>query len=201
MHDADISRTTNGQGMIGEYNFETLRTFSAGKGFGPEYTKEKIPSLEEVLNLVEGKATLLIEVKSGNQLYSGLEAKLIDLISSHQAESWCIVISFHDEVLEKMHKLNPDIRLIKLMFGRFPGLNWGVDHRFNRLDFEEYEYVEGFGMASYFARPGLLREVHRLGKSFFVYTLNDSADLKRFAHMGADGLITDRPELAVRIFE
>ena len=48
-HDEKVNRTTNGQGYIAQKSLEKLKELDAGQG-------EKIPTLEEVLDLVKGKA-------------------------------------------------------------------------------------------------------------------------------------------------
>ena len=53
MHDEDLSRTTNGRGLIRDYTLAELKKFSAGysKQFGDQFSSEKIPTLLEVLEL------------------------------------------------------------------------------------------------------------------------------------------------------
>ncbi len=56
IHDDTLDRTTNGHGKLTDYSFAELRKLDAGNG-------EKIPLLQEVLDLIEGKAILNIELK------------------------------------------------------------------------------------------------------------------------------------------
>lgn len=51
-HDADIERTTNGSGLIGDMTLEELKTYDAGIKMGEEFAGECIPTLEEVLDLM-----------------------------------------------------------------------------------------------------------------------------------------------------
>jgi len=60
LHDADVSRTTDGRGLVHELTFEELRRFSAGRWEGRRLT---VPSLREVLELLSGRAGVDIEVK------------------------------------------------------------------------------------------------------------------------------------------
>ncbi|MBO9472188.1 hypothetical protein J7413_01435 [Shimia sp. R10_1] len=65
LHDATLERTTNGQGPVCNHTLAELRALSAGAWFSPFYRAEKIPTLDEVLELAslyEGK--LYIELKS-----------------------------------------------------------------------------------------------------------------------------------------
>ena len=51
-HDPDISRTSNGSGVITEMTMESLRRFDFGSWYSPEFAGTVIPSLPEVLELV-----------------------------------------------------------------------------------------------------------------------------------------------------
>ncbi len=45
------------------------------------------------------------------------------------------------------------------------------------------------------ATPELLRELKGAGKKVLVWTVNTSADMKRFANAGVDGIISDDTHL------
>lgn len=52
LHDATLNRTTTGTGPVNAQTLATLRTLSAGKGFGDRFQTERIPILEDVCKLV-----------------------------------------------------------------------------------------------------------------------------------------------------
>ncbi len=52
LHDASLKRTTGVDSLLKDISFEKLRVLSAGLKFGPQYASERIPSLEEVCELV-----------------------------------------------------------------------------------------------------------------------------------------------------
>ena len=56
IHDLDVDRTTNGHGTVRSFSFERLRQLDAGKG-------ERIPTLQEVTELVAGAVPLIVELK------------------------------------------------------------------------------------------------------------------------------------------
>ena len=56
MHDETLDRTTNGVGKYSDYSLDHLRKLDAGKG-------ERIPYLEEVIELTRDKVGLNIEIK------------------------------------------------------------------------------------------------------------------------------------------
>jgi len=56
IHDHTLERTTNGTGLVAEKTAAELRRFDAGHG-------ERIPLLQEVVELAIGKVGLVIEIK------------------------------------------------------------------------------------------------------------------------------------------
>ena len=56
IHDETVDRTTNGTGRVKDFTLAALKTLDAGQG-------EPIPSLEEVVDLVQGRAHLVVELK------------------------------------------------------------------------------------------------------------------------------------------
>jgi glycerophosphoryl diester phosphodiesterase len=47
--------------------------------------------------------------------------------------------------------------------------------------------------------PRFIRAVHRAGCAIQVWTVNEESDMWRLLDWGVDGLITDRPGLAVAV--
>lgn len=60
-HDMTIDRTTNGRGKICNMTLDEIRSFNIV--YCDSVTDLKIPTLDEVLALVDGKTKLLIEIK------------------------------------------------------------------------------------------------------------------------------------------
>jgi glycerophosphoryl diester phosphodiesterase len=47
--------------------------------------------------------------------------------------------------------------------------------------------------------PRFIRAAHKRDLSLYVWTVNEEADMQRLFDLGVDGIITDRPDLAVRV--
>ena len=59
IHDETLDRTTNGEGAVLDMNIAELRALDAGEG-------ERLPTLDEVLELVRGRAELFVELKAAD---------------------------------------------------------------------------------------------------------------------------------------
>lgn len=64
MHDADISRTTNGTGLVADLHWNHLRKLDAGSWFAPRFVSERIPRLDDLFDLAAYRGiALCIEAK------------------------------------------------------------------------------------------------------------------------------------------
>jgi glycerophosphoryl diester phosphodiesterase len=64
IHDNTVDRTTDGRGNVSDYTLGELKKLDAGAWFDNKYTGERIPTLEEALELISPKAWINIEIKS-----------------------------------------------------------------------------------------------------------------------------------------
>src|SRR3989442_9050974 len=104
IHDHTLERTTNGFGLVREYTAAELRKLDAGDG-------EKIPLLQEVVELAIGKVGLVIEIKQVPPLYPGLEEKLVNMLRELGALSECAVVSFNHMAIHELRKIEPSLQL------------------------------------------------------------------------------------------
>jgi glycerophosphoryl diester phosphodiesterase len=61
IHDDRLDRTTNGKGLVREKTLAELKALDAGSWYGGEFAGEKISTLEELLDLAQGKVEVIIE--------------------------------------------------------------------------------------------------------------------------------------------
>src|SRR6188508_282265 len=63
IHDAELDRTTDGEGVVGQKTLAELKTLDAGAHFAPEFTGQRIPTLGEMLVWARGKCVVDVEIK------------------------------------------------------------------------------------------------------------------------------------------
>jgi glycerophosphoryl diester phosphodiesterase len=112
-HDDTLKRITGVDKKPRELTLAELQSFDAGSWFDPAYHEQKIPSLDELLNLCKARAILILEIKYAPLSYQRLCEEIERRI--HDKLDWVEVSCFEDCVLEYMHRLNPEIRLHKLV--------------------------------------------------------------------------------------
>ncbi len=96
---------------ISELNFVEIKDIDIGSAYGSIYAGEKIPLLQEVLELVRDKALLMIEIKTwtGDKIQANMK-QLIELIEEYNNLERTIFGSFNYKVLKDLKQLNPNIK-------------------------------------------------------------------------------------------
>lgn len=121
IHDYTLERTTNGTGFVGDYSLQELKKLDAGKWLSPEFTGERIPTLEEVLQLIlpykNTGIKLNLEIKRGADFYSGIERRVIDLICRYGLESSILLTSFNHETIKNLSSMAPEISRGLIIYG------------------------------------------------------------------------------------
>lgn len=190
-HDETVDRTTNGKGKIREMNLDEIRKLHVVDA-NKNMTEEHLPTLSEVMELVNGRTKLLVEIKRTKNIYQGIEQKLMDEIEKFHTSSWVVVQSFNDSVLANIHAINPQQRVEKLIICKFPGLPFIFDGTFTRFNFEKYSYIASFNIFHLSASRAFIKKIHKQGKEVKIWTLNEP---QRAPDIHVEGIITDRPDL------
>lgn len=176
-HDDRLEALTDGSGAINEQSFSYLRSLKVLD------SDQGIPTLEEVCELIAGRAGLNIELKG-----VGTAAPVNELINKLINENWqstqFLVSSFNHRELFAFKQLNPDIRL-------------GALHcslPLNNAQFAEELGAWSLNSSLEFVDQELVDDAHSRGLKVYVYTVNHPEDITRMQQMGVDGVFTNYPE-------
>ena len=179
IHDAHLNRTTGTRGLVSEETMKELKELNAGEG-------EQIPTLEEAIEAVNRRVPLLIEMKS-----LGSAEPLKNIIDSYIAKGWrnddFIVCSFEHDELRRFAEICPNIKIgvLEVPLGSAEYASDLNAYSVN-IDFE--------GATSEF-----IEDAHSRGLKVFVWTVDNPKMLLELKERGADGVITDFPEMARRV--
>lgn len=191
-HNPTLEATSNGQGRVTSRTLAELRRLDAGSWFGPGFAGERIPTLDETLDLLHGKLLLNIELKALNSATSGLGRDVVAAVRAHGMAGQVILSSFNPFELRRAAAAGPEMANGLLLSPELPGwTRLGVTRAFSLARGLHPELVMVSESYVAFAR--------RLGLPVRVWTANDEPDLRRMVALGVDAIITDRPDLALAI--
>jgi glycerophosphoryl diester phosphodiesterase len=191
MHDLSVDRTTNGKGLIKDISSSDFKQLSIKQQ--KTVLKENPPTLEEAIIAINGRCKLLIELKKGNSYYPNIEKHIIDLIAKYNAQSWVHTIhSFDKDALVNVSKRDSSINLQKLIVFNLPLVSFNFDKHFNKDDFKNWE---GVNVYYKFCSKRVIKKIHKLGKTVYVWTVNKPRKARKLAKRGIDGIITNKPDI------
>lgn len=200
IHDETLERTTNGQGYVGDKSLEEIKKLDAGSWFDPAFKSEKIPTLEELIKLVNGKALLFIEVKKGKALYGGIEQRTIELIDRCGAREWCILHSFEKEVLYNIYHIDPSFPLyMTLEFDPSSEPFVPGSEIKEEPSYLSYESFKGYNVNHEVVDTTTMKKVRKMGWKIVVWTVNEETDIQRMVDLQVDGIITNFPDRVKRL--
>ncbi|CAN5127745.1 glycerophosphodiester phosphodiesterase [soil metagenome] len=177
MHDETVDRTTNGTGLLTDYALKDLRKLDAGNG-------EKVPLLTEVLDLIDRRIPVNIELKGEGT------AKAVAKIIKHYVtkKGWSyrllLVSSFNHTELEEFAQLMPDAHIGTLLRNK-PTSYWVIAHDDNVLS---------TNLDAKFITRKNVREAHSHGLKVYVYTVNSKLQARHMRALKVDGIFTDYPD-------
>ena len=177
IHDHTLERTTNGTGLVKDYTAAELRKLDAGDG-------ERVPLLQEVVELALGKVGLVIEIKQLPPLYPGLEEKLVNMLRQLGAVSECAVISFNHGVIQELRRMEPAIQT-GILEGSKP-IRPAALLREAGADV----YSPHWGATD----PQVVREVHAAGGAVAVWPVDDDAGVAWCRYVQPDAIFSNRPK-------
>ncbi|MFL9831264.1 glycerophosphodiester phosphodiesterase [Flavobacterium sp. ARAG 55.4] len=177
IHDETVDRVTDHTGFVKNFSLPQLKRFLIDK-------KYHIPTLSQVLNLINQRCEVNIEIKS----YDATE-KVVDLIEKYVEEKkWnynqFIISSFDWTALQQVSFLNSNIRI-------------GVLTE-NDLDlaFAFAKTIQARSVHPYFHLLTAEKTVEMQNAGFEVYpwTVNEIEDIKEMKSFNVNGIISDFPD-------
>ena len=189
-HDPTVDRTTNGSGAINEMTLEQIKELRLLENGA--VTDLQIPTLEQVLEVIDGRVELLLEIKRKKGDNEGIEERVLEILKENNALSYTAIQSFDDSVLETLYALDNSLHLEKLLFCKLAGLPVIFDGKFTKFSFQKYHYIKSFNFYHKGLSKSLSKELHDAGYKTRIWTLNDPDAIP---DIELEGVITDRPDL------
>jgi glycerophosphoryl diester phosphodiesterase len=203
-HDPALDRTTSGRGPLAALTADELGRLDAGYWFrpiggAPEYLFRGlaggVPTLREVLRRYPS-ARMIIELKLNEP---ELAHRTIDEVRAADAVDRVALGSFGTRVLRAARVYEPRIatgssREETRLFLYRSWVRWPV----RRPAYQEFQVPELAG-ATRVVSPRFVRYAHEAKCSVKVWTVDEESDMRRLLSWGVDAIISDRPDIAVRV--
>ena len=197
-------------------NYEEIKLFDCGKKTNKDFPRQKSipcykPLLIDVIDTTSSLASLsrgrrilgevkyCIEIKS----FKFLERKyhppvkefcelVYEIIKEKKISDRVMIISFDARVLQHFHKLDTKIKTGFIFVNLF-----SVKTNINKIGFIPYSYNPYYKLAS----KKMINGAHEAGMKVITWTVNNEKPMKQLIKNGADGIMSDYPDIALRLLE
>ncbi|MBN1672774.1 MAG: glycerophosphodiester phosphodiesterase [Kiritimatiellae bacterium] len=184
MHDADVSRTTDGNGRIKDMTRADIGKLDAGVKFDARFRGEPVPFLDEVLAWAGNRVGLVIEIKGDPLPAPGIEDALVQRLRAHGMLDQAMVISFHHPAVRRVKELAPETATGILYACRLADTVGAA--RAARADSLRPSWA--------FWTADDVRTVHAAGLAASTWVANDEERFAYLAELGVDSIGTDYPD-------
>ena len=194
-HDKTTKRVSPGlpELTISQTNLEELRRRDVGSWKNAKYANERMPTLQEVLAVVQPGKIIFVEIKCGPEILPVMKPQLEN--SGLKAEQ-IVIICFNQEVVQECRKLMPQYKVNWLTgYKQKGGIGPWSPSPESVVEMLKSTQATGLGTQGKLqvVDSDFVSSVRSSGKEFHVWTVNEPADAKAFQKLGADSITTDRP--------
>jgi glycerophosphoryl diester phosphodiesterase len=195
IHDADIERTTDRSGLVRELSLAEVKQADAGSWFSPKYAGATIPTFSEVLDVLRGRAGIVVEIKD-DPVWDDPSVceKLIELLNDYDMLKDVEIISFNHRIIEKVSSLCPEIC-------------YGILYLEPPADLVNYTRKVGASVIHPLPPRGTslvdvvdLERIYEDGLMVLA-TTQDEAEMKKLITAGVHGICSDHPDLLAKAFK
>jgi len=192
MHDPRLGRTSNGFGPVRRRSAVQLRALDAGSWFGDEFVDERIPTLEEALDLVAPTNLRIYSEVKGYRELEDLD-RMVSIVEAAGLVDRVRFISLDFGIVDRIAGRNE-----KLAVGHVVAESSDVDTALERAG-----RLDGRGMLDFDRRmvlddPGLVDRASSVGAEVAVWTVDDPEEAERLYEAGVRRFTTNEVTALMR---
>jgi glycerophosphoryl diester phosphodiesterase len=188
IHDGMLQRTTNGNGPVNGLSLKELKKLDAGSWFHNVFAGERLPELIEVLELVDGRALINIEIKSNayepHHPVDAIERQVVELVRRMNARDHVLISSFDIYILEQLAAIEDA-----------PALAWISKRPADRHTVEMCSRIGAFSWhpEHLILTPQQVTMMHAADIKVFPFNMESREEFERMLAMNVDGVIISDP--------
>ncbi|MGE0128407.1 MAG: glycerophosphodiester phosphodiesterase [Blastocatellales bacterium] len=188
IHDPALDRLTNLTGRVDQMTLDDVKRADAGKG-------ERVPTLEETLDLTTGKVRLYLEIKDPLAALPTLQ-----IIRARRCQSQVMLASFDIELMRRLGEEVKDIELGVILGNATinPMVRWREAFPWFALRRVNYQVL---CMQVELCYGYLAARARANGKKLYVWTADREKQFARMISIGVDGIVTNTPDRLIAYLE
>ncbi len=193
IHDSTVDRTTNGEGKVSDLTLEKLKELDAGSWFDEKYTDERIPTLEEALELIAPHVWVNIELKSTRVIRNAdtqIAEATVDIVRKKDLLDRVLFSSFNHKLMKYLKELEPAAHTGVIFhpvmhFGRIPSA------------LTTPAGAEVFVCSKREVTKRRVADAEKHNIIIGVYGVENQKDIERMLSLGIHVLVSDFPDVLI----
>jgi len=187
IHDFVLDGTTDGHGEVQSKTLAELRQLDAGTWFDPTFRGQRIPTLQEVIDVVGHRLLLNIEIKSKQLRDNGLAEAVVRAVEENHLVERVVVSSFNPLAVRRVKQLNP-----RIATGLLYDLSLALPLR--RAWLRSWVKPNALHPHYKMVDAGYVSWAKALGHRIHVWTCDDPGEMWQLMRLGVDLIVTNRPD-------
>ncbi len=189
IHDPTVDRTTNGTGAVSSLTLKAIRSLDAGVRFHEQYAGTKIPRLREVIQLARGTGVGLdVQIYATETDRESLTRQVVQALKELDFDERAFIAA-EEDVVRLVRELDPQRPICNLTGQR---------------DARSLSHCKAMGctIVQAFARyvtAEYIERAHKVGITVNVFYADHVSEMKRLIECGVDGILTNEPELLLKL--
>lgn len=189
IHDETVNRTSDQDGNVKDYTLKQLKDMDFGVGFSA-YNDVRIPTLDEVMALAaDANIVINVEIKNTLYPYPGLPEKVVAIAKHYGMMDRLVVSSFHHPSLVALKEMDQKVETALL---------------YESTLYQPWQYAKACkadGIHPYYLAidEDVVDHCHKNGIAVRPWTVDNPDTMKRLCHWGVDAIISNCPDVALKI--
>ncbi len=177
-HDDTLQKLDGTENSIADYTYDELLQLDAGEWYGREFRLERIPTLDQTLDLLGStNMRLFCELKDiGND--PDFVASVYNKFVQYGLLDKVVFLSFNYDYLATIKQIDPNQPIMKLA-------------SFGKSTLPTKYPAEYYGVNMKTLTPKTVRAIHEAGSKVYSYTPDTKGQMLSPQRLGVDGVITD----------
>ena len=183
-HDRGLRRIGGVRGLVSNTTLDEMRSLDAGEWFGPEFRGLRVPTLDEVFELLPSGFLINVEMKAVIDRMRLIAHRVAEALRRHQRQASTLVSSFNPISLWELRRIDPSITR---------GYIWSRRHPppIRSRCFSRMVRAHWYDPAHDSYNPRLMRNMRRRNVRTLAWDVDFGRDLSRMVSARLDAVVTD----------
>ncbi len=190
LHFERLEHTTTGSGLLADHTWKEIQRLDAGAWRGPEFAGERVPSLEDALNLTRERVPLNLDFQIPDAVAPGIAAVREAGMTDDVVVSGCQAKCF-----EIMAEVTNEIATILNLDGLPPGIDLGEARAvaYRAIGKASALGAAGINLHHTLVDAALVAHAREKGLGVWVFVVDDQRRFAELIDMGVTAVTTNWP--------